>query len=430
VAKNLRTKIIHSKISKNHKRKGAEMTDDDIKVPFGHWGIFTSGNFDINGIDEDGIPFIKKVPVKVWDHYHPIEIKENGTIYKLNKLTGRYVLKSFIRSQRNHEVSVGEDILKNIIEGKDPFILIATEHRGFRDNVFSKSIGNQNIEDVQSATILNRFPAFVRLMEPEIETQVKEKIETTSKHLAKGVCLVSFPTQFYEHLREMQTEHLYSVLKSAKNAVIASVEAAHDANIRYMPTSMFINTDKDTGRSLRRFHVQIYIDMTQDGHDSLTEAKLKAFEYHMENGGCHYCRRIELLDTKDGRDFSKRLVYRNDNWMLWVSDVPIVSYHLKFAPTSHIIDVSELDDFHMRDLADLLITADNIQQDYNLIQGKHICINQRPFDYNSQFHLYGDILPNDNVGGYEKMGDSKVDTKPPAEYIAAALREIARSYKN
>ncbi|MBI4018058.1 MAG: hypothetical protein HY368_00435 [Candidatus Aenigmarchaeota archaeon] len=413
--------------------------ETELSIPFMHWGIIHPGpeNFVVSSMyvpDADGLCPIERIPLKVWDNHSGIVVAHNGSSYPVpGKYTGSFTIVSPTRSQRPAELKEGpqkpeRDILEAIINGDDHAILVSTEDISYRSSVFSVRPVKERIGSA-AGTIINRYPPFVRVIDPEIERRVEEYSETDSRRIAKGVCLVAFPTKFYEQLGDMETEDLASVLSSLRLAIGESVEAAHESGNRYIPVSMFINTAKDTGRSLKRFHFQAYVDLTGDGHGSLTQRTLQAFEYDARNGGCRLCKRVMELDTpySPGR-FAERVLYQNDNWILWASGAPRVPYHLKFMPRQHIADITEMSREQIRDLADVLVLADNILNRAGVVQGKHVIFNQRPFDYGSSYHQFGEIRPNAVVGSFERMDDGSVIAKHP-RYVARALREVIASYR-
>ena len=97
-------------------------------------------------------------------------------------------------------------------------------------------------------------------------------------------------------------------------------------------------------------------------------------------------------------------------------------------PTSHVPDMASLNYDQLLDLADVLIRGDRALKDVGIQQGKYIFLSQRPIDYKSDFHLFGEMQPHAITGSLERMEDCSVITKHP-KYVAATLRELVNSYR-
>ena len=72
----------------------------------------------------------------------------------------------------------------------------------------------------------------------------------------------------------------------------------------------------------------------------------------------------------------------------------------------------------------MIIALDKLSIDSN----RNILFNSCPYGYDADFHLFGDIIPHEIIGGSEMADDMRVARKLPND-VAAEIRQ-AISFKN
>ncbi len=383
-------------------------------IPFMHWGIITKYNF----TDDK----VKYVPRKRWDPLSSAEIKlydpSTGRLIPIGKRRGHFSYVSPIRARRPGENKENRaekrrvDVFKNIIEGKDYAIFIAIDDKR-ADSVFSVTPVMKELKGVKAATIINRFPAMVRHIDPEIEQKVKQMVEDRYTHIARGINLVTFVSgEYYESISEAKTEMLTCLLKSMTAAIGFSVEEATKRGIKLIPVYAFFNIGYMAGGSQPRLHAQVYIDLNQDGHGTFMENLLQAFEEKKNNGYCYLC-----TSRHDNR-----VVYENNTWIAWATSSPRRNFHLRLSPKRHVERVTEFEAVELEGLADALIKLSKALDMVGVAKDRNILIYSNPFGYESFFHVFIDVIPFERVGGIEMFDSVRVARYSP-EDVAMELKK-------
>lgn len=400
------------------------------------WGIINEENF--TGVDD--------VPVKRWDPLSTvtINIKEFGLRNRVRNY-GHYSYLSPIRGKRpkgfhgadKKKIEFKEcseftdnlhiqDIFMSIIEGEpiyhedgtqwgDGYTIIITEDEKRRDTPFEEQPHriDKLPEKCKAVTLINRYPAMARVVDTEIQESVQAQLDESSK-LALGINLVTISRKFYPGLclNVIPEQILAGIFRSMKAAILYCIEEAIERDYYDIPVTPFFNIGTKVGGSQPRIHGQVYIDLNGDGHGSRLEGYLEAFK---EMGdACHLC--------QSSHGENKRIIIDSNYWIVYATGSPVRNYHLRFHPKEHIRRFSQLNINQIRDLAKVMkkvfLALDQLEIDKN----RNIVFNCCPYGYDADFHLFGDIIPHEIIGGAEMAEDMRVARKLPEE-TANELKE-------
>jgi len=403
-----------------------------MKPKFMEWGIITEENF----------TSIKDVPLKRWDPLSTVEIttKDFGLRTKA-RFSGHFSYLSPIRGKRpfNYEKddSLEEDcseksniqvndVFSAITEGKilynedgtmlrDGNTIIITEDQTRRENPFSQvpSKIEKLPESCNAVTLINRFPSMARVIDEKIKLELKEKLTPNSK-ISIGINLLTISRDFYPALclNLIPEKVLAGVFLSMKAAILYSVEEAINKDYYDIIVSPFFNIGKQVGGSQPRIHSQVYLDLNGDGHGPRLAAYLKAFKSMKE---CHLCK------TSHSENNNNRVVLKTRFWIFYVAGSPIRNYHLRFYPIEHIRRFSNLKPNQILDLARSLKIIFKALDTLKIERNRNIIFNSCPYGYDADFHMFGDIIPHEIIGGAEMADDMRVARKLPSE-IAKEIR--------
>ena len=183
------------------------------------------------------------------------------------------------------------------------------------------------------------------------------------------------------------------------------------------PISVFFNIGKPVGGSQRRIHGQVYLDFTQDGHGARIDGILKAFDNMKKRNECHLC--------TSSHEEGQRQIIEDEDWIFFASGSPIRNYHIRFAPKSHIENFHNISESKFSSLAKLLKILFRAMNFLNINPDRNIIFNTKPLGYESYFHIFGDILPYEFVGGAEMADDMRVVRISPRE-LAKKLRKVIK----
>jgi UDPglucose--hexose-1-phosphate uridylyltransferase len=413
---------------------------EKYKTKFMEWGIISKENFDD----------IYEVPIKRWDPLSTISITtdEFGLHKKLTRYYGHYSYLSPIRGKRpqgykaiqdackspdvnKDHIKAFNDVFTAITEGKaifdsdgnqigDGYSMIITQDEKKRENPFSNSPNKADRvpESCKALTLINRYPSMARVIEPEIYEYIQERLPSHLK-LATGINLLTISRDFYpsHNFQLVPEEVLARIFLSMKEAILYCILEAIERDYYDIPVNPFFNIGTKVGGSQPRIHSQIFIDLNGDGHGSRLELFLKAFKEMGNN--CHLC--------KTSHGDSDRIITTSDFWTFYTAGSPIRNYHIRFHPNEHIRRFTQLKLNQIRDLAKTLrnvfLALDNIGIDSN----RNILFNCCPYGYDADFHMFGDIIPHEIIGGAEMADDMRVARKLPhiaASEIRNSLEEI------
>jgi UDPglucose--hexose-1-phosphate uridylyltransferase len=402
------------------------------------WGIINKENF-VGKTSYD-------VPIKRWDPLSTVTIrtKDFGLRKERQRYYGHFAYISPIRGARPKGFSSAEekrqfydcskrvalkhkDVFTSITEGKttfddwgkqlgDGYTMIVTEDESKKDNPFLEMPRtNQKVsEDCKALTLINRYPSMARIVDPDIEKIITDKLPTHLK-LSKGINLVTISRNFYPSLcfKLIPEEILASIFLSMKAAILYCVEEAIERDFYDIPISPFFNIGLKVGGSQPRIHSQVYIDLNMDGHGSRLEGYLEAFKEMGED--CHLC--------KTSHGDSDRIIIKTKYWTFFTTGSPVRNYHIRFHPNEHLRRFSQLKINQINDLAKTLKIIFQGLDDISIDKNRNILFNCCPFHYDANFHLFGDIIPHEIIGGAEMVEDMRVARKLP--HVAA--NEIRKS---
>ncbi len=416
-------------------------SEDILSNPkFMEWGIITKENF------KD----IYDLPIKRWDPLSTVMIKTKDFGLREEKIRyfGHYSYLSPIRGKRPKgfkELDIAnlnedcisdfysdfKDVFMAVIKGKelrskdgslagDGYTIIITEDRKRRDNPFIEyphRIFKLPVS-CKAITLINRYPSMARIVDQEICSYAEQQLPHHLK-VARGINLVTLTKEFYPShcLNLIPTEVIEALFLSMKEAILYCVQESIDRDYYDIPVSPFFNIGQKVGGSQPRFHGQVYIDLNQDGHGSRLEHYLEAFK-EMGND-CHLC------ETTHGD--SDRLLIKTKFWTFYTSGSPIRNYHIRFHPNEHIRRFSQLKSNQIRDFSVILKKISEALNEIGIDKNRNIFFNSCPYGYDADFHLFGDLIPHETIGGAEMAEDMRVARKLP--HIAAfEIREAL--YRN
>ncbi|MBD3340662.1 MAG: hypothetical protein GF353_16260 [Candidatus Lokiarchaeota archaeon] len=397
------------------------------------WGIINKHNF----------KSIYDVPIKRWDPLSTVTIKtaEFGLRKERERYYGHYAYLSPIRGKRPKGFKEKErkseqlrkketilcefkDVFTAVTEGKpiydddghqigDGYTLIVSQDEERKDNPFSTVPHQTEKISVSSKalTLINRYPSMARIVEPEIQNYILKNLPSHLK-LAIGINLVTISREFFPsfNFNLIPEDVLSGIFLSMKSAILYCVQEAIEKDYYDIPVSPFFNIGLKAGGSQPRIHGQVYIDLNMDGHGSRLEGYLRAFK-EMKN--CHLC------ETTHGD--TDRLISSSEYWTFYITGSPVRNYHIRFHPNEHIRRFSQLNINQIHDLSKSLkkifIALDKLEIDNN----RNILFNCCPFGYNADFHMFGDIIPHEIIGGAEMADDMRVARMLPHE-AAAEIR--------
>ncbi|MFX1452492.1 MAG: hypothetical protein ACFFCM_16770, partial [Promethearchaeota archaeon] len=397
------------------------------------WGIISKENFKSS----------YDVPIKRWDPLSIVTIrsKDFGLRKEHIRYYGHYAYLSPIRGKRpkgfNKETKIYEtqdykeyqmnnvkDIFLSITDGKpiyyddgtpigDGYTIIITEDEEKRDSPFLER--PHRIEKIpdscKAITLINRYPSMARVIDPAIKSSM-EKILPSHLKVAVGINLLTISRHFYPSLffNLIPEEVLAGIFLSMKAAILYTVEEAIERDYYDIPISPFFNIGTKVGGSQPRIHGQTYIDLTMDGHGSRLEGHLEAFKEMGDH--CHLC------ETTHGD--SDRIILKTTYWTFYTAGSPVRNYHIRFHPKEHIRRFSQLNINQLHNLAKSLKIIFKALDDIEIDKNRNILFNCCPYGYDANFHLFGDIIPHEVIGGAEMADDMRVARKLPHE----AAKEI------
>jgi len=399
------------------------------------WGIINKENF----------KSIRYIPIKRWDPLSTVTITTNdfGLHKKQKRYYGHYSYLSPVRSKRPKGYETKEkkseiktsskeaseetiDVFSAVLEGKplynkkgkmigDGYTILITEDDKKCDKPFLDIPHriDRLPDSCKAVSLINRYPSMVRVVDSDLKTSIQSQLPPNSK-LAEGINIVSISRQFYPSLKFdiIPEEVLAAVFLSMKEAILYCILEAIERNYYDIPVSPFFNIGRQAGGSQPRIHSQIYMDLNGDGHGSRLEGFLKAFKEMGDN--CHLCK------TTHGN--SNREVLNTKYWTFFVTGSPIRNYHLRFHPNEHIRRFSQLNINQIRDLAKSLKIVFKALDDIDINENRNILFNSCPYGYDANFHMFGDIIPHEIIGGAEMADDMRVARKMP-EDVAEEIRK-------
>lgn len=374
-------------------------------------------------------------PIKRFDPFRmrPIRIKEQP----IGKITGRFTYISAVRAQRPMTItpaSIGEKsptqfVYEKIVLGQDYCIPILTvdgnQELQIYNNLFSTTAHKYDFAEDSVISIINKFPAMVRY----------DESNSGIPNLARGLCLVAFPTKHYTRLLDMPNDAISDLLLALQESqrLIADTTTGKIVPLvpegRYVETvtiEVFFNIGAAVGGSIDHIHGQLYADLSDTGHSITTEwAILTAQDKEL---GCISCRMIQGDIKELGGipfPFDRLKIAENAYGVLYASFAPTANYQLKIIPRLHRRFFTDFTPEELDALAELLRLAFFGLDYLEVPADRNIRLTQLPHGYGAEtdFHCRWSIDPFDTFGGFERRGDQKVAKVFP-EHIASMLRHL------
>jgi len=410
-----------------------------MRPAFMEWGI----------INKDNFKDIFEIPIKRWDPLSTITLSsdEFGIHRKQTRYSGHYSYISPIRGKRPKGYEVREkkteakvltkeklktqkDVFMAIIEGRpinrddgtllgDGYTIIITEDDKKRDKPFTDKPHRieKLITTSKALTLINRYPSMARVVDPEIKNFVRKQLPSHLK-LAEGINLITISRDYYPSLnfRLIPEDVLAAIFLSMKEAIIYCILEAVERDFYDIPVNPFFNIGTKVGGSQPRIHSQVYIDLNGDGNGSRLEGHLRAFKEMGNN--CHLC------ETTHGD--TNRIILKTQFWTFYTAGSPVRNYHIRFHPNEHLRRFSQLKVNQINDLAKSIKILFQALDDIYIDKNRNILFQSCPFGYDADFHMFGDIIPHEVIGGAEMADDMRVARMLPhlaAEEIRKSLEK-------
>ncbi|MFX0106223.1 MAG: hypothetical protein ACFE75_12150 [Candidatus Hodarchaeota archaeon] len=406
------------------------------------WGIINKSNFND----------IYDIPIKRWDPLSTVKItsEDFGLRKERVRFYGHYSYISPIRGKRPKGFKTREeekqfldcsrkimgkykDVFSSVTEGKvvyddwglplgDSYTMIITEGDRRRDNPFSEKPHRiERIPDqCKALTLINRYPSMARIVDPDIEEYIEKNLPSHLK-LSKGINIVTISRNFYPSVcfNLIPEDVLSSIFLSMRAAILYCIEESINKDYYDIPVMPFFNIGTKVGGSQPRIHSQVYIDLNMDGHGSRLEGYLEAFKQMGDK--CHLC------ETTHGD--TDRIILKSEFWTFYSTGSPVRNYHIRFHPNEHLRRFAQLKINQIEDLAKSLKMIFQALDDLKIDRNRNILFNCCPYGYDADFHMFGDIIPHEVIGGAEMADDMRVARKLP--HIAAKeIRNSLNKYLN
>ena len=375
------------------------------EIPFMHWGIINKYNFSDDKID--------RVPVKVFD---PLLTHR----YSIYGTTGHFSYISPVRGYRpkgvDFEKRKRSDVFRKIIEGQDWAIYITLDDN-LKSSPFEKTPYMFCSEKYRAATIINRFPSYVRIIDDEVLERIKRIDDKIAGSISRGINLVTFPIKYCESVSEIDSDDLFWIIKSMNAAISYSIKEANRIGYGRIVVYPFFNIGPLAGGSQPRLHSQVYMDLNSDGHGLLMDIALTVFRSGGEQ--CPLCEDLE----------EDVIIYQNDTWTLWAARAPKRNFQLRFAPKRHVEYITDLSLKEIRGLADILIRSNKALDALGVNENRNIIFYTKPIGYGFNFHLFGEILPWENIGGVELLDTCRVVRVSPRSVASMVREQIGKETK-
>lgn len=423
----------------NENKKKTEAQQAPYKPKFMEWGIITKDNF----------TSLQDLPIKRWDPLSTIKISRKGFgLRETIRYSGHFSYISPIRGERprgfknkeEKEVNFTDcskktfnsinDVFTAVTEGKpiydeegcivrDGNTIIICQDETRRDDPFLDQPHRieRVPEECKALTLINRYPSMARIIDRDIQNRIKLSLPRNSK-LSVGINLLTISRHFYPALclNFIPEEVLAGIFLSMKAAILYTIEQAIEKDYYDIPVSPFFNIGTKVGGSQPRIHSQCYVDLNGDGHGSRLASYLKAFEEMGDD--CHLCK-----TTHGG---GSRTILDTDFWTFFTTGSPVRNYHLRFYPKEHIRRFVNLKPPQIQDFAQSLKIIFKALDDLEIERNRNILFNCCPYGYDADFHMFGDIIPHEIIGGAEMADDMRVARRFP-EDIAKEIRKAIES---
>lgn len=391
--------------------------DDASDVELNNWGIYT----------DEACTDASLISMKWIDLLWNIS---NGLHTRLNAKVS-YVPNKSRRQRLNSCNGCNNEVFEPVVNGDKEDLVIAVGDQVITDNLFSGRISKCDLTAELAATVANYHSVGIRCVEQGVYDLMKKTPLKSNTWYNVMPCLVSIVTNYPVELRTIYAEvsdevkkdyfqltgrtplpHLSAMLSSMQSSIKAYVDKAQASGINEVLIYPFINQGPLAGATQPRLHAQVYIDLTQSGHDISYEGLLLSFH----NKPCHLCNSTH----------GDRVLYKNDDWSIWLTSAPMRDYQLRFAPREHVERFVDLDDNQVRGLADILKVGDSVLSELGVTNHRNIVFRTLHSGYNTEFHFFGEILPYQTRGGFEEAGEMRVAYTNPSEAAVNAGQALEK----
>jgi galactose-1-phosphate uridylyltransferase len=193
----------------------------------------------------------------------------------------------------------------------------------------------------------------------------------------------------------------------------------------------FFNIGERSGASIPHLHGQTVLFWNrQDGG-----IKSKTYKKSSKStpNGCTKCE-LWLNQGKSvlakSLNLQERIIVKNAHWMAFLAYAPEKDAQIRILPKRHISAFWDLKDEELTDLVPVLIKSNQMLTNfinaqggkYQLVRDRNILIRQFLQDNDSDFHMFIDILPVQQLGGAEASDNQKFSCIFP-ETIAKIMRD-------
>lgn len=245
--------------------------------------------------------------------------------FRLNEITKEQILIVESRLKRPKDFKEKEIIQKVSFKENCPFCVGNEEQTP--PEVFSYG------EPWEVRVVENKFPILDR--EGDITGYHYVVIETTDHS---------------KNLHEMSEDEIFKVFKSF---VSVSEMLYKKEDVKYV--QIFKNYKKEAGASLEHPHSQIIAIKKMP--EKIRIKKRKAKEYYNLNKRCLMCDNInQELESKE------RLVYTNDDFIVYCPFASVFPYEMAIAPINHKSSLLNMEDKDIKKLSNIVLKALNLLQ--------------------------------------------------------------------
>lgn len=388
---------------------------------------------------------LKKIPKDIfisegfWGIYHKLDLSPDvrldpfRTVNESGTLIGHYSYISTLRADRPNEYFTGQDSLIynhleeggdsfcRLIDGELPSIVISRDLEVIQDPL-SKNPSLENLRDSKVFTIINLFTPMARVLPPHENTfQVNRKI-------SKGIPLLHIFSNHYQAIDNVPVDEMVLFLKNIILTIKISQESLSKADNSDLTIFHFYNIGAHAGASIPHLHGQTLI-YTNGGHGWKDHSFFHSFEKNKEiQGNDSFCLGCELIRGMEEDPFGQRLrfkeriIWEDDNWIVFTAYAPERDGHLRLIPKRHVSALWNLEPLEIVSLAKALIYAnivlssfiDRFGGELHILPDRNILFRQQHVGFSS-IHMLIDIIPVQRIGGAELLDDHRLSHIFPEE---------------
>ncbi len=387
-------------------KKDINEKTNEISIMNGHWGIYNE---------------LESLPEERWDPFRTIIVKEKkiGHSTIISSLRGEKPYEYLLQQRNIHsnELKEGKDSFCRLIKGDLPSIVLSRDQAIVKDPL-SAEPKYENLESTKVFSSINLYSPILRIFQHERSNiSINKKIST-------GIPLIHVFKNHYRYIEEVPENEMYVLLKNMAMTTERSqktlLEIGKSEKINIF---QFFNIGMNAGASIPHLHAQTYLFKDKSGYGWKNKGFLEVSQNHKtltrDNNYCIGCK-VGLGIEKDplGQEFhsKRRIVWKNDHWIGFVTYAPERDSHLRLLPKRHVDALWNLTDPEIKSLAEgLIVLNDKLTQfiakfgsELNILADRNILFRQQHFGYDNDFHFLIDIIPIQQVGGGEILDDFRL----------------------